>query len=223
MCFWLIFDLGGDPPYEWWGPQVMGIIIFSNFISGILCNVLGPLGLVRLRPARCPPSRCPPRSAARFPPPAAQRRPPPASHRSALPRWLADSHSLPCRQPEALKKGWFVVIRESSVPWWLLPIIKVRRGIPRYIAIGLAVAPIYWPPAIPIARYVVGPTFVKPWTQIWFGVSYCIAVAPAVTILGCLAFALEPNYKRIEDMMSNHKSPCKRLGLRFCGCLKLLW
>lgn len=54
MCFWLIFDLGGDPPYEWWGPQVMGIIILTNFISGILCNVLGPLGLVRPLPGRCP-------------------------------------------------------------------------------------------------------------------------------------------------------------------------
>ena len=130
-------------------------------------------------------------------------------------------HPVP-RQPEALKKGWLVILQETSVPWWLLPIIKVRRGLPRYVAIGLAVAPLYWPPAILLARYVVGPTMAT-WTQIYFGICYCVAIAPAVTILGCLAFALEPNYRRIEGMMSNHKSPCKRLGYRFCGCMKLLW
>ena len=55
MCFWLIFDLAGDAPYEWYEPPVLGIIIMSNFISGTLCNVLGPIGLVRRANGRCPP------------------------------------------------------------------------------------------------------------------------------------------------------------------------
>lgn len=136
----------------------------------------------------------------------------------------------PMGMPDAVQKGWFRVIRTQDVPSCLLCLIKWRNGMARHLCVAVALIPIYWAPAVLLARFVACDEenaegeliMMATWTQIWFGVIYSITIAPSVTMIGLLGFALEHNYARVERTMSQAPNPLLRFVLRFLGCLRLL-
>ncbi len=48
-------------------------------------------------------------------------------------------------------------------------------------------------------------------------------LAVPCTLLGLLAFAVEPNCARVLAVMSTHPNRCSRFARRFCGCVRLLF
>ena len=83
----------------------------------------------------------------------------------------------------------------------------------------------YFPSLLLIAHYVMGPTL-STRTLIWFLVCYTAALAPPVTALGCLGYAVEHNLAPTIGMMRPHKNPCIRtlkraaraVGMYLCPC-----
>lgn len=125
----------------------------------------------------------------------------------------------PLSMPEAVEGGIFFVVRSSSaapLARWL-PFLRSdgvwKFGAARHLAIGFLCELVAAPPALLVARYGL-PELVTSWEVIWFSVTY-IALLPIVCVpLGLLAFAVEPNYVRVEEMMSNDPMPARRLFQR---------
>mmetsp|Transcript_26854 Transcript_26854/g.64753 ORF Transcript_26854/g.64753 Transcript_26854/m.64753 type:complete len:90 (+) Transcript_26854:693-962(+) len=87
--------------------------------------------------------------------------------------------------------------------------------------LGAEIALVYVPITMLLAGVAVGPTL-ETWTLIWFNVIFEVLLAPTVTCLGLLGFAMEENYKRVDKEMSNDPNKCKRLFSRLISCVKLL-
>lgn len=137
---------------------------------------------------------------------------------------------VPMAAVQMVHKGWFFKIRRGdetvSRLARFLPFLALnslwRIGLARYFAIGMIASIFYWPFALIIARFAVGPTL-STWTHIGFSVCYCVALAPSVSILGMLSFAFEPNFDRIQRGTKTHTSCCKNFWCRFLLCIRLLW
>ena len=105
---------------------------------------------------------------------------------------------MPVAMPEAVEAGWFKPIRLETCGRWrfFLPFLGTHRcwrwAPARHLCLGGLVGIVYFPSLLLIAHYVMGPTL-STRTLIWFLVCYTAALAPPVTALGCLGYAVEHN------------------------------
>ena len=138
---------------------------------------------------------------------------------------------MPVAMPEAVEAGWFKPIRLETCGRWrfFLPFLGTHRcwrwAPARHLCLGGLVGIVYFPSLLLIAHYVMGPTL-STRTLIWFLVCYTAALAPPVTALGCLGYAVEHNLAPTIGMMRPHKNPCIRtlkraaraIGMYLCPC-----
>ena len=138
---------------------------------------------------------------------------------------------MPVAMPEAVEAGWFKPIRLETCGRWriFLPFLGTHRcwrwAPARHLCLGGLVGIVYFPSLLLIAHYVMGPTL-STRTLIWFLVCYTAALAPPVTALGCLGYAVEHNLAPTIGMMRPHKNPCIRtlkraaraVGMYLCPC-----
>ena len=138
---------------------------------------------------------------------------------------------MPVAMPEAVEAGWFKPIRLETCGRWrfFLPFLGTHRcwrwAPARHLCLGGLVGIVYFPSLLLIAHYVMGPTL-STRTLIWFLVCYTAAMAPPVTALGCLGYAVEHNLAPTIGMMRPHKNPCIRtlkraaraVGMYLCPC-----
>ena len=138
---------------------------------------------------------------------------------------------MPVAMPEAVEAGWFRPIRLETCGRWrfFLPFLGTHRcwrwAPARHLCLGGLVGIVYFPSLLLIAHYVMGPTL-STRTLIWFLVCYTAALAPPVTALGCLGYAVEHNLAPTIGMMRPHKNPCIRtlkraaraIGMYLCPC-----
>jgi len=138
---------------------------------------------------------------------------------------------MPVAMPEAVEAGWFRPIRLETCGRWrfFLPFLGTHRcwrwAPARHLCLGGLVGIVYFPSLLLIAHYVMGPSL-STRTLIWFLVCYTAALAPPVTALGCLGYAVEHNLAPTIGMMRPHKNPCIRtlkraaraIGMYLCPC-----
>ena len=138
---------------------------------------------------------------------------------------------MPVAMPEAVEAGWFKPIRLETCGRWrfFLPFLGTHRcwrwAPARHLCLGGLVGIVYFPSLLLIAHYVMGPSL-STRTLIWFLVCYTAALAPPVTALGCLGYAVEHNLAPTIGMMRPHKNPCIRtlkraaraIGMYLCPC-----
>lgn len=101
----------------------------------------------------------------------------------------------PAGIPEAVDKGWFVVVRPRDCPPWLLraaPFLgtheRWRRGMLRHVTLGLMLSMVFIPVPLLIAVYGVADDEgnMSTWTLIWFDLVFETVLAIPCTLFGLL-------------------------------------
>ena len=126
----------------------------------------------------------------------------------------------PLSMPEMTAKGWFGIVLPADVRRisYVFPFLgrakAWRIGVVRHLMLALLLAVVVIPPALVLVSPLVFGPDLGAWTFIWLAIAY-ISVLPIVIIpLGLLGFAIEPNYARVQALMSNDSRPMRRLLLR---------
>lgn len=133
---------------------------------------------------------------------------------------------MPVAMPEAVEMGWFKPIKLETCGRWrlVLPYLGIGRcwrwAPLRHLCLGAIVGLVYFPALLVIAKFVMGPTL-STRTLIWFLVCYTGALAPPITALGCLGYAVEHNLAPTIGMMLPHKNPCVRTLKRVLASIKM--
>lgn len=139
----------------------------------------------------------------------------------------------PAGLPEAVEQQWVCVVRSADCDGWLLTAMPFlgdhkiwRIGCARHLAIGVFLSVLIVPPTLLLAANAVASIhtgMMGTWTLIIFDLVFETLLSIPCTILGLLAFCMQPNYQRVKDTMSTDKHAGKRIGKRILGCLRLLW
>lgn len=137
----------------------------------------------------------------------------------------------PAGIPEAVDKGWFFVVRASDCPPWMLRFLpflrsheRWRRGMLRHFVLGLQLSLLFIPVPLVIAWKLVADADgnMTTWTLIWFDLVFETVLTVPCTLFGLLAFAMQGNYERVKETMSEDPHAGRRLAKRIVGCLRLL-
>lgn len=136
----------------------------------------------------------------------------------------------PFGMPEAVKNGWFGVVRPADCHRWLLllcPYLREARcwrfGCLRHLALGCQLCLVF----VPLPLLIAGAAFgeFSTWGLIWFDLVFEIILCVPCTMLGLLAFGMEPNYDRVRELLSSpgctHKVIWKRALHRIGACFRL--
>jgi hypothetical protein len=143
----------------------------------------------------------------------------------------------PAGLPEAVEQNWVRIVRVEDCPPLLLRVMpflgehKVWRiGCARHLALGILLLLVIVPPTLFLGYLFANgfmdgspPGYMRTWTLIGFDIVFETLLAIPCTVVGLLAFCMEPNYDRVKATMSMEKHPGKRIWYRILGCLRLLW
>ena len=131
---------------------------------------------------------------------------------------------------EMVRRRWFFIIKKEDRARgrlaYVFPFLGIHPiwqiGIVRYLAIGFEVGIVFWPMGVLVVRYGFRPSL-STWTHIGSAVTYCVLIAPFVTLLGMLSWAVDPNFNRIELGCSQDRNCIVRSWRRLLLSLRLLF
>ena len=202
LLFWLLFALASQGPYEWWHPNIVGVILGSVLlVSPSLVMGLAPAGMPEAIEKGwfflVDPADIDPRMVRYMP-------------------FLADT--------ERMKFG---LLRHITLGLWLLPAFLAVPLLLSYFVMAnedgvgdCLPCPRPAPPAL-TPHPVRSPQYLQTWELIWFNIAFETVLCIPCTVLGLLAFSLEYNYARVRATMSMHPHPGKRAVRRIVSCIKL--
>ena len=235
LLFWLLFALASEGPYEWWHPNLVGVILGSVLlVSPSLVMGLAPAGM----------------------PEAIEKGwfflvDPAETDISGMVKWmpfLADTERmkfgllrhitlglwlLPLFLVVPLLLAFFVVSNDdgvrarlrlsraspasrcTSLPWCPSPPSPLRGFTPNPLPSEVIASSSHLPTFVFTAQYL------QTWELIWFNIAFETVLCIPCTILGLLAFSLEYNYARVRRTMSMHPHPVTRAVRRIVSCIKL--
>lgn len=130
---------------------------------------------------------------------------------------LAALAFLPISMPEMVAMGWYGVVKPEDVRCasYVFPFLGTasvwRMGFVRHLVISVYLSLLTMPPAIVVVSPLVFGPELPAWTLIWTAISF-ITILPLLHMpLGMLAFALEPNYERVEQLMVQDANPIRQV------------
>lgn len=128
---------------------------------------------------------------------------------------------LPLSMPEMVERGWYGVVRPADVHCLsrALPFLRSdkvwRFGVVRHLTLGAILSVLFIPPAVILVSPVVLGPQISAWTLIWIASTFVTTLPLCFIPLGLLAFAIEPNYDRVDRLMARDASrPLHQLIMR---------